>query len=76
MVLSRALESELVLPWADGPLPHPDLNEAGLALHTETERKVDDEGDAEADRAVYTFPGKPGPAWTVKVKAELGGTII
>jgi len=94
LVLSRALESELVLPWADGPLPHPDLNEAGLALHTETEPRccarplgsssttptawstawpssttharqveltVDDEGDAEADRAVYTFPGKPGP---------------
>lgn len=42
----------------------------------QVELTVDDEGDAEADRAVYTFPGKPGPAWTVKVKAELGGTII
>ncbi|CCH74545.1 conserved hypothetical protein [Nostocoides australiense Ben110] len=59
---------------------NPNGVEYGVAVIDDHARQVEltvvDEGDAEADRAVYTFPGEPGPAWTVKVKAELGRTII
>lgn len=40
LVLSRAVEEEVSLPWADGPLPSATLADLGITLATQTRRKL------------------------------------
>ncbi|GAB4078512.1 DUF4241 domain-containing protein [Nostocoides australiense] len=40
LVLSRALEQERVIPWADGVMTPPELAASGMTVRTETERKL------------------------------------